>query len=86
MNKRFSTPWAVFVTSLMVLMAFNMLIGNDGDTMVSAEAGATADAQGYTWIDNRDPDPKVVYEWMDISGTGTSIKDRLTLRPRVFPS
>lgn len=77
MNKRFSTLWAVFVTSMMVMVAFNLLIGNDDEAMVSAEGSAVADEYGYTWINSDDPDPKVEYDWIDITSIGTPLKTNL---------
>ncbi len=77
MNKRISVLWTAFVTSLMLLMAFNLLVDN-GDDVVNAEESASSDQEGYTWIDNRDPTPKVTYDWIDISSTGTSVVDKFT--------
>jgi len=76
MNKRLSVLWTVFLTSLMLMMAFSILISNDDDTTVSAKESSTADAMGYTWIDNKDPAPKAEYNWMDISSVGTSLKSQ----------
>ena len=46
MNKRLSVLWTVFLTSLMLMMAFSILISNDDDTTVSAKESSTADAMG----------------------------------------
>ena len=78
MKRNLSVLWTVTVTSVLLMAAFGLLIGNDEEIVVSAEESNMADQAGYTWIDNRDPAPKVQYDWIDIEGIGTSVKDKLT--------
>lgn len=62
--------------AITLLIAFGMLFTsipllNDEDISVEAKTSPTSDAAGYTWIDNHNPEPKVTYNYQDISTTGT---------------
>ena len=57
----------------LVLAAVFVLIGGiflivAPNTGVDANAATEADSYGYTWIDSKDPDPKITYNWIDATG------------------
>jgi hypothetical protein len=73
MQLKFGT--AIVLTVIMVLMLPSIpLISDEEDTKVDAAMSTTADAAGYTWVNSRDPSPKLTYEWIEISTTGTPQK------------
>ncbi|MDG6226252.1 MAG: hypothetical protein QCI82_12175, partial [Candidatus Thermoplasmatota archaeon] len=62
--------------AITLLIAFGMVFTSiplldHEDASVEAKTSPTSDAAGYTWIDNQNPDPKVTYDYKDISSTGT---------------
>ena len=42
-----------------------VLMGSDTVMEVEAAKAPTPDADGYIWVDNKDPDPKVDFNWID---------------------
>ncbi|MGA1865919.1 MAG: hypothetical protein ACMUFK_00460 [Thermoplasmatota archaeon] len=60
------------LTILLAASAFLMLLQGE-ETEVEAMQSSTTDRSGYCWIDNRDPNPKVQYNYIDIHSTGTKI-------------
>ncbi len=75
MNTRRYVALAFFVAFLMLASA--IIIFDPEETEVEAARAPSADAAGYTWIDNRGSDPKVTYDWMDITGVGTPLKSKI---------
>jgi len=74
MQKNGRTVLTIVVTLVMVLSSIMVFMGGDVD--VSATEASTSDAEGYSWVDSNDPDPKVAYDWMDISTIGTNINSK----------
>ncbi len=65
--KSFKSLGIIFILLLVSLSTLVMSFDNE-DIDVSASESPIADAAGYTWIDSRDPDPKIEYEWIDATG------------------
>jgi len=72
MNFRFSSAMMISLAVMMLLPSLP-LMSFGGDELAEARLNTSADAAGYSWIDSRDPDPKIEYEWIDATG-GTAIK------------
>ncbi len=68
---------AVSITvSLAMLLTTLVLLVNPGGVIKGADAAKSPekDAFGYLWVDNKDPGPKVTFDWIDATeGTKTSL-------------
>jgi hypothetical protein len=68
------TALTVLITLITLLSAVLVFTGDESE--VAAMDTPTADGFGYTWIDNREPDPKTDYSWQDIRTIGTNLNSK----------
>jgi hypothetical protein len=64
---------SLIITFVLLTTSLIVFYSNEKSGVVGDEALLGDDA-GYTWIDSKDPEPKIDYEWMDITDIGTPSK------------
>ncbi|MGA1793620.1 MAG: hypothetical protein ACMUHM_06695 [Thermoplasmatota archaeon] len=66
MRELTSKSLSLIMVLIMVFSAvflIGMFVGKE--TSVEGKASPKVDKDGYTWVDNQDPDPKIEYNWID---------------------
>ncbi|MGA1873843.1 MAG: hypothetical protein ACMUHY_09250 [Thermoplasmatota archaeon] len=67
----YSKGVAALLIILSLVLSGIVLLG--ADTGTQAQKASDKDSFGYFWMDNKDPDPKVEYNWINVRGTGTEL-------------
>ncbi|MEM2900137.1 MAG: hypothetical protein QXT63_05045, partial [Thermoplasmata archaeon] len=61
----------VFATTTVLFMIASVFFGLVSvQPTASADSGTSAASAWYYWVDNRDPEPKITYNWINISEDG----------------
>ena len=66
---------SVLIVLIFLASTFVGVFNFDEIETVSGAEAEKADAAGYSWVDSLDPAPKINYEWIDITDTGTAQKE-----------
>lgn len=62
-----SNIWRTIVLALSLVWCLTMV------PFVQASQQTNPDSTGYRWIDNKQPGPSIIYEWIEISAIGTDL-------------
>ncbi|MBN1389062.1 MAG: hypothetical protein JXA22_00285 [Candidatus Thermoplasmatota archaeon] len=73
MKRESKMCYTMALAFLFVASAFMIMVPAE-EIEVEAAQSPTADAFGYSWVDNQGSDPRVDYEWIDITGVGKALK------------
>ncbi|MBN1540331.1 MAG: hypothetical protein JW939_09325 [Candidatus Thermoplasmatota archaeon] len=61
-----------FMAILSMVLSGMLLIGAEPEAQ--AQVSSEKDEFGYFWMDNKDPDPKVEYNWINVRDVGTELE------------